>query len=441
MRVGLATLLMILAQSALAQIGLPPVRLPALPPVTVPTLPAVLPGPADPATAQLGTRQLRELRRSRIRELLRRHRDVLEADSHGEPIVRGEVLVLAPDAAALAAVKSAGFAVAREQLLDALGMRLIVLHVTGDTARALQRLRSLDPGGSYDFNHVYLESGASEGTAAPELPAAAGEVAPAATVAPGAAVRIGLIDSGVDPGHGAFAGIALHQHGCGRAPVPAAHGTAVASLLVGRTSAFHGAAPGAALYAVDAFCGLATGGSVEAVAASFAWLIGERVAVINVSLVGPANRMLESIVRDVVTRGYLIVAAVGNDGPAAPPLYPAAWPGVIGVTAVDSRGRVLPEAERGPQVKFAAPGADMTAARMPHGYVLVRGTSFAAPIVTALLAPELAAPDPAAAARAVEALAARARQAGAPVPDPAYGYGVVGAELRQEPALAGLSKD
>jgi subtilisin family serine protease len=180
---------------------------------------------------------------------------------------------------------------------------------------------------------------------------------------------------------------------------------------------------------------------VDAVAGAFAWLVGEHVAVINVSLVGPPNRMLESVVKSVVARGYLVVAAVGNDGPAAPPLYPAAWPGVIGVTAVDARGKVLPEAERGPQVKFAAPGADMAAAKPPHGYGLVRGTSFAAPIVAALLAPLLAVPDPAAAARAVAGLAGRAHRTGQPELDPAYGYGVVGMELRPAAALARLERD
>ncbi|HEV2286244.1 MAG TPA: S8 family serine peptidase, partial [Steroidobacteraceae bacterium] len=232
-----------------------------------------------------------------------------------------------------------------------------------------------------------------------------------------------------------------HRHGCAGAAVPAAHGTAVASLLIGHGGAFRGAAPGGELYAADVFCGLPTGGSVEAVVEAFAWLVDERVAVINVSLVGPPNRMLESIVRSIVARGYLVVAAVGNDGPAAPPLYPAAWPGVIGVTGIDARGRVLPEAERGPQVKFAAPGADMAAAGTPHGYVLVRGTSFAAPIVAALLAPGLAQPDPAAAARAIRALAGRAQHAGNGDPDAVYGYGVVGAELRPPPALVRLRAD
>ena len=99
-----------------------------------------------------------------------------------------------------------------------------------------------------------------------------------------------------------------------------------------------------------------TGGAVDAVAAAFGWMANEHVAVINVSLVGPRNALLERVVKALVSRGHLIVAAVGNDGPAAPPLYPAAYDGVIGVTAVDAKHRVLLEACRGKHVDFAAPG-------------------------------------------------------------------------------------
>ena len=60
-----------------------------------------------------------------------------------------------------------------------------------------------------------------------------------------------------------------------------------------------------------------------------------------------------------IDNGFVIVAAVGNDGPAAPPLYPASYARVVGVTAVDAHRRVLIEAARGPQVMFASPGADM----------------------------------------------------------------------------------
>ncbi len=439
------------AQAVSAQVGLPSVRLPNLPALGVPgpAVPDLLSGNGVPADLDEQTRS--ELRQLRIRELLRRHADVLEADPHGNPIVRGQVLLLSPDDATLAAATAAGFTELRELALGPLGLRIAVLHTPGNTARALKSLEKVNPAGVYDFNHIYLDSSAllrldSDGQAQPASPAAPADTQaapPPQQAAPAAAetTRVGLIDSGVDAGHAAFRGLVIHRHGCAGALVPDNHGTAVASLLVGRDGAFHGAAPGAALYAADVFCDAAAGGGVDAVAEAFAWLVGERVPIINVSLVGPPDNLLQRIVAGVIARGYLIVAAVGNDGPAAPPLYPAAWPGVIGVTAVDARGRVLAEAERGPQVKFAAPGADMAAAKSPQGYVVVRGTSFAAPLVAGLLALGLQAPDESGARAALADLAARAVRHAAHGADPVYGYGLVGADLRPPPALVRLRAD
>jgi subtilisin family serine protease len=145
----------------------------------------------------------------------------------------------------------------------------------------------------------------------------------------------------------------------------------------------------------------------------------ERVGVINVSLVGPRNALLERAVKSVLGRGHLVVAAVGNDGPAARPLFPAAYAGVIGVTAVDGRHRVLVEAGRGPHVAFAALGVH-------GGQPPLRGTSFAAPVVSALLASRLTTPDPATARSALEELRAKARDLGRPGLDEVYGYGEVG---------------
>jgi hypothetical protein len=432
----LTGLLACVAAEAVGQVGLPQVRLPSLPAANLPALPAVglppLTGDAAAALGELDARSLRELRQQRIRELLRRHRDVLEADPQVAPIVRGELLAFAPQPGVLQAALAAGYTVVRERVLAELDARLIVLHAPDDTARSLTRLKGIDPAGSYDFNHLYLPSGLASAAPDPAPPAA---VASSDEPAP-AAARVGLIDDGVDAHHAALDAVTIHPHGCGGAVLAAVHGTAVASLLAGRAGRFRGAAPGAELYAADVFCGRPTGGAVDEVAEAFAWLMHERVPVINVSLVGPANRTLESVVAGAVARGFLIVAAVGNDGPAAPPLYPAAWPGVVGVTAVDARRRVLPEAERGPQVKFAAPGADMTAARTPRGYALVRGTSFAAPIVAGLLAQALHSPDRASADAALAGLERRALHLGAPGLDPAYGYGLVGAELAPPPALA-----
>ena len=449
-RALLLTMLM-LAPAAGAQI-LPGPPLPALPA----GLPGAFPGnlPAGPGLSSLArhaadplthaVRRLEDARKLRIRLLLRRHADLLEADPNGEPIVRGEVLAFSPTDAVLARARAAGFPVLRDSTLAALGMRIVTLGVPRGTStrRALRRLRRLDPGGIYDFNDIYTESGLPERRTDERRSRAGNPVSPpgmasgttrTAAHARGArsdgAVSLGLIDGGVGTTQAVFQNTAVHRYGCGGAAVPSAHGTEVASLMVGRSAQFGGAAPGATLYAADVYCGKPTGGNVQAIARALAWLASRRVAVINVSLVGPPNALLQQVVRRAVSRGFLLVAAVGNDGPAAPPLYPAAYPGVIGVTAVDARRRVLFEAERGPQVMFAAPGADIVAATTPAGFERVRGTSFAAPLVSGLLAARLDRPSPAAAREAVAALAQEAIHLGAPGRNPVFGYGLIGASL------------
>ena len=129
-----------------------------------------------------------------------------------------------------------------------------------------------------------------------------------------------------------------------------------------------------------------------------------------------------------VAGGYVVVAAVGNDGPAAPPLYPASYPQVVGVTAVDGHRHVLLEAARGPQVMFAAFGADMTAASLDQGFSGVRGTSFAAPLVAALLAAHIDSPSLESSAAAIAQLCAAAIDLGTPGRDLTYGWGLVGAD-------------
>ena len=426
-------LLMITAPAVQAQIGLPNVRLPVLPQVPLTGSDHLL-----STDAQTDLRALRDVRRLQVRDLIRRNRTVLQADRNGAAIVRGEILAVSPAQAVIDAATTAGFTVLRTRVLDGLDAQIVVLGVPSgmDTLRALEKLRALVPSASFDFNHIYTNSGTTMVAAmvppAPQSNQPANQ--PDATVAaPG---KVGLIDGGVDVAHPVFKEVPIHQHGCPAGSAPDAHGTAVASLMIGRSVDFRGAAPGAELFAADVYCGLPTGGAVDVVADAFSWLAREHVAVINVSLVGPPNATLEAVIRLVVARGHLVVAAVGNDGPAAPPLYPASYPGVVGVTAVDTHRRVLFEAGRGPQVRFAAPGADMSAAKSLQTFELVRGTSFAAPIVAGLLAARLQEPDPKSALRAVDDLAHRAVDLGAAGPDPVYGWGLVGGDLAPEPGLA-----
>lgn len=379
---------------------------------------------------------LSELHNLHIQELLRTQSKQLERDPDGNPIVRAQIVALSPAPDVLDRATSLGFAIVSTQTLEALGFSEVVLHAPShwSTRKALKILRELDPGGTYDFDHLYLDSGTqapvdvagAEASQSVESVSAAAE--PRANTS-----RIGLVDGGVDLAHPVFLEAIVHVHGCANQIIVSAHGTAVASLLAGHAAHFSGAAPQAQLYAADVYCGQPIGGAVDALLEALAWMAQSKVPVINLSLVGPPNATLAAVVHTLVERGYLLVAAVGNDGPAAPPLYPASYPGVVGVTAVDARRKVLLEAGRGPQVRYAAPGADMMAAAPGGLFANVRGTSFAAPLVAGLLARTLREPDPAVAASALKTLDMQAISLGAPGRNAIYGYGLVGEALRTPP--------
>ncbi|MBZ2207619.1 S8 family serine peptidase [Massilia soli] len=430
----LALTLALGATSASAQLRVPSLNL-ALPDRLGGLDTHALRGPGERllGAAELGN--LGEVRLGLVARLLRQHRDALEADPRGEPVVRGEILAFSASAAGLAAARAAGMRMVREQSLDLLGtVTVLLVPDDADLAAALEKLRAADPHGAYDFNHIY--TGSSALPLGSGLAGAAREAEPdSKTAPPPGTARVGLIDSGVDAGHPVFRGASIARWGCGGAAHPAPHGTAVAALMVGHAAPFRGVAPAARLYAADIYCDSATGGSADKIAAALAWLASEHVGVVNISLVGPSNILLERVVTAMVQRGHVLVAAVGNDGPAAPPLYPASYRGVVGVSGVDKRGRPLPEAARGPQVMFAAPANQMvSAATGSPPYRPVRGTSFAAPIVAALLAPGVPSPSAAAARAAIDALTRQARGDAGNTVSNETGYGIVGMAYRNDPS-------
>ena len=369
-----------------------------------------------------GARSERQMHAEALRQ---GHRDLLDFDPRGNLVVRDEIVGFGATAQGLANAQAAGFIIRRQDALKGVDGDIVVLAAPQGMSvrKALKKLREIDPDAAYDFNHIYFESAAGAGA---ENAAAIVPASQTPGEGQGPARRVGLIDGGVQQSHSALRSLTLHRHGCNGTAVPSAHGTAIASRLV---AGFNEAAPTIThvdLYVADVYCGAPTGGSTDALVHGLAWLIEENVPVINVSLVGPSNTLLQRVVEMASTRGYLIVAAVGNDGPSAPPLYPAAYPGVVAVTGVNRADKVLIEAGRGKFVAFAAPGADIEAASLPSGYSPVRGTSFAAPIVASRLALLLEHPDRVAAERAVSELAASAIDLGSPGRDSVYGNGCIG---------------
>lgn len=429
-----AVLVALLAAPAAAQ-------LPGAP--GLPGLPGGVPGgiglPVDPRLPSTSEglpdiHPVTDLRKLHLRELIRQNRDRIDVDGDGAPVVRGELLAVSPNAQSITRATAAGFTVVREETIAGADVRLVTLAIPrGLNARqAIKQLRRADPGGAYDYNHIY----SSAGEEIPATPASDCQSPPPYFSGPGGGGgrRIGLVDTGVDAGHPALGGARVEQRGFAPGGVrPKAHGTATASLMVGRAGPFRGAAPGTALLVADVYGDGPTGGSAEALTRGLGWLASNNVSVVNVSLVGPPNAALAAVIANLTARGVIVVAAVGNDGPAARPLFPASYQGVIAVTGVDGRDRVLPEAGRALHLDFAAPGADMAAAGPGGRFVAVRGTSFAAPIVAGRLAALRSAPGPAGARAALDALSRTARDLGPAGFDRYYGRGLVGADLRTPP--------
>ena len=371
--------------------------------------------PVDGLRRDVGraAQRLAREQRQALDALVRAHPDALEMTRDG-PAVRGEIVAMDPDPILLAAVEAAGFAVIGREAVADLGFELVRLRPPAGLSvdGALARLRRLAPGMEASADHLHLPSGAG-----------AGAVTSSGTIVQrggGGGPVVGLIDGGV-ASHPALRG-AIEQRGFTAAGLqPSAHGTAVASLIAG-DGAVRGAAPGARLKVADIFGGARAGGSATNLVRAINWMVGSGVRVVAVSLAGPNNAIVARAVAEAHRRGTYIVASVGNAGPAAPPSYPASYPESVAVTAVDSRGRVLIEAGRTPHLDYAAPGADMAAADPNGGLRVVRGTSFAVPLVAGRLARHVGSRDPLA-----------ALDGEASTRDRRYGRGLICASCRTPP--------
>ncbi|PHR65160.1 MAG: hypothetical protein COA51_06055 [Idiomarina sp.] len=206
-----------------------------------------------------------------------------------------------------------------------------------------------------------------------------------------APLSIGMIDTAVDTAHPAFTNQTIVQkdfltHGVAQ---PTAHGTAIAGLLIGSHDDYESLVPQAKLYSAAIFHrhnALQQGAALLPLLEALNWLAEQQVRVINMSLTGPGNTLLQQAVKRLSEQNILLIAAAGNDGPAAPANYPAAYEEVIAVTAVDTDGVIYRWANQGEFVEFAARGVQVKTARRDGQVGYETGTSMAAPVVAAAAA-------------------------------------------------------
>jgi subtilisin family serine protease len=289
------------------------------------------------------------------------------------------------------------------------------------------RLEVALPGAAIDYNHIYRADSSDPRAFGGFMPASFfGETG----ASRGRGAKIGMIDTAVRTDHPALEDTRIETRDFVKSTAqrPEAHGTAVASILVGAADAYQGLAPRAKLYAASVFSKHSASGQITTAASlvrALDWIASERVDVLNMSLSGPANAVLKSAIDAATARGIVIVAASGNDGPAARPVYPAGYDNVIAVTAVDSKSRVYRLAGRGDHVDVAAPGVEIIVAAPDGGYDLQTGTSFAAPFASASIALQCKSPKNCRGALAMETLVDKIVDLGAPGHDPVYGHGLI----------------
>lgn len=305
-----------------------------------------------------------------------------------------ELIALDPSPAALQRAAQWGGRVVESSLQAGLGVRVVRLQLPPgiDARSALAVANERDPG-VFDLHHHYqlaqADAAACEGASCEPMQRMAW---PAAHARCGRDQTIGMIDSGVNTGLAALRGADLRVRRFvtdPRAPTDTAHGTAVATLLVGQPgTGMPGLLPRASLRAAEPFFRLPSGTLVAdalGLVKSLDWLVSSGVGVIGMSLTGPPNRVLQAAIERVQARGVLVVAAVGNGGRNATPAHPAALDGVLGATALSADLRIYWRANQGDTVDFALPGVALPA---PDGEGVVRprsGTSYAVPFLVAQL--------------------------------------------------------
>ena len=185
---------------------------------------------------------------------------------------------------------------------------------------------------------------------------------------------------------GAIAGM-FDAVGEGPAP-PEPHGTEIAGILAAHAE-LTGVAPEAKLLSVRAF---RSGKNAPAQSTSLQllkgidWAFDAGAKVMNMSFTGPMDPLLERIIKAAADKGVIFVAAAGNNGPKGAPLYPAAYPQVIAVTATDDKDKLYGKANRGDYISIAAPGVDILAPALKGSYELSSGTSMAAAHVSGVVA-------------------------------------------------------
>jgi hypothetical protein len=188
-------------------------------------------------------------------------------------------------------------------------------------------------------------------------------------------VVVAVIDTEIDKRNPELAGAIADSFDAVGKPTPMEpHGTGIAGIIAAHGRLL-GAAPDVRLLAVRALG--AGAGTTFTIIKGLDWAVAHNARVINMSFAGPPDPAVGRAMTASYDKGCVLIAAAGNKGPKSPPLFPAADPHVIAVTATDSHDQLFALANRGQHVAIAAPGVDILVAAPEGTYMMSSGTSMA----------------------------------------------------------------
>ncbi|MEO1221718.1 MAG: S8 family serine peptidase [Pseudomonadota bacterium] len=310
--------------------------------------------------------------------------------------------------------------IARENL-EGLSLTMLTLKIPAnqDGASAIRELEQLEPSVTAGVNHAYTPQRGSSSQSAREYAPQLMQWSQSGCLPQSS---IGVLDSRLT-GPARVKTITA-DFSRGQGSEEALHGTQVVSLFQ-----LSGLLKTPRIYHADVVSAHATLGdtaSVDSMVRGLNWLMTRNVKVINISLAGPYNKIIDRAFANAERKGAIMIAPAGNSGPGQNVLYPAALGSTIAVTAIDADKRVYRKAVRGQKIDFSAPGVDVSV-RLPSQDVYVTGTSFAAPFVTMRIAADPRLVSMRSAASVKRALARSATDLGADGHDPVYGFGLISA--------------
>jgi thermitase len=216
-----------------------------------------------------------------------------------------------------------------------------------------------------------------------------------------AGLKVGIVDTGIDRSHEDIGSARIVNCAAtapgflgliGGSPTPLEsrgcaddndHGTHVAGTIGARANNGRGVAgvsPNAQLGICKALHGSAGSGTTSGVANCISYLAQRGNRIISMSLGGAASTTLRTAVTSATSSGSLLVAAAGNDGNGTPN-YPAAYPQVVSVAALDPNDNRAGFSNANSDVEIAAAGVNVLSTRRGGGYIAFSGTSMATPHV------------------------------------------------------------